>query len=85
MRSTGEVLIAGSFTAVGGTARVRLANLNGTTGALGSLNVSINNTVNDIELDDAGNVVYVAGTLRHRGRVDPQPPRGGEPGRARAR
>ena len=63
VRSTGEVLITGSFTAVGGTARVRLANLDGTTGALGSLNVSINNTVNDMELDDAGNVVYVAGTF----------------------
>lgn len=63
VRSTGEVLITGSFTAVGGTARVRLANLDGATGALGSLNVSINNTVNDMELDDAGNVVYVAGTF----------------------
>ena len=63
VRSTGEVLIAGSFTTVGGTARVRLANLNGTTGALGSVNVSVNNTVNDLELDDAGNVVYLAGTF----------------------
>ena len=63
VRGSGEVLITGSFTAVGGTSRVRLANLNGATGALGSINVSINNTVNDLELDDAGNVAYVAGTF----------------------
>lgn len=63
VRSTGDVLVVGSFTAVGGTARVRLANVDGTTGALGSLNVSINNTVNDMALDDAGSTVYLAGTF----------------------
>lgn len=63
VRGTGEVLVAGSFTAIGGTARVRLASLDGVTGSLGSLSVSINNTVNDVELDDIGNVVYVAGTF----------------------
>jgi sugar lactone lactonase YvrE len=69
VRSTGEVLITGSFTAVGGIARVRLANLDGTTGALGALNISINNTVNDLELDDAGNVAYLAGTFGSVGGV----------------
>jgi hypothetical protein len=63
VRGTGEVLITGSFTAVGGTGRVRLANLDGITGSLGSLNVNVNNTVNDMELDDAGNVIYLAGTF----------------------
>jgi hypothetical protein len=67
VRSTGEVLIAGSFTTVGGTARVRLAGLDGATGALGPINVSINNTVNDLELDEAGNVVYLAGTFGNVG------------------
>ena len=61
VRSTGEVLIAGSFTSVGGTGRVRLAGLDGATGALGPISVGINNTVNDLELDDAGNVVYRPG------------------------
>ena len=37
------------------------------------VNVSINNTVNDLELDDAGNVVYVGGTFGTVGGVDPQP------------
>ena len=63
VRSTGEVLIAGSFTSVGGTGRVRLAGLDGATGALGPISVGVNNTVNDLELDDAGNVVYLAGTF----------------------
>jgi hypothetical protein len=67
VRGTGEVLVTGSFTAVGGTARVRLASLDGATGALGPLNVSINNTVNDLELDDAGNVAYLAGTFGNVG------------------
>jgi hypothetical protein len=63
VRSTGEVLVTGSFTSVGGISRVRLANLDGATGALGSLNVSINNTVNDLELDDAGSIAYLAGAF----------------------
>ena len=67
VRSTGEVLIAGSFTTIGGTARVRLASLDGASGALGPISVSINNTVNDLELDDAGNVLYVAGTFGNVG------------------
>ena len=63
VRATGEVLLAGSFTAVGGTGRVRLAQVDGATGVLGPLNVSVNNTVNDIELDDAASTVYLAGAF----------------------
>lgn len=63
VRSNGEVLVAGQFTSMGGTARVRLANLDGTTAALGALSININNTVNDIEVDDANNTAYLGGSF----------------------
>ena len=75
------MLIAGSFTTVGGTARVRLAGLDGATGALGPISVSINNTVNDLELDDAGNVVYLAGTFGNVGGSMRNRLAGDQPGR----
>src|SRR4051812_31802779 len=63
VRSTGDVLLAGEFTKVGGAVRNRLAQVNGVTGAVGTLNVSVNNTVNDVEVDAAAGVAYLAGSL----------------------
>ncbi len=63
VRTSGELLFVGSFTAVGGVSRVRLAQVDGTTGALGALSVSINNTVNDVEVDEASGTAYVGGTF----------------------
>ncbi|MFV0460951.1 MAG: hypothetical protein ACK5MT_19525 [Actinomycetales bacterium] len=63
VRPSGEVLVAGQFTKVGGVPRTRLASLDGSTGALGSLDVSINNLVSDLELDDSSQVLYIAGSF----------------------
>jgi sugar lactone lactonase YvrE len=63
VRSSGELLFVGSFTAVGGVSRVRIAQVDGTTGALGTLNVSVNNTVNDVDVDEASGTAYLAGTF----------------------
>ncbi len=63
VRPGGSLLLVGSFTAVGGTSRVRIAEVDGATGALGALSVSINNTVNDVEVDEATGTAYVAGSF----------------------
>ena len=54
-----------------GVSRVRLAEVDGTTGALGALNVSVNNTVNDIELDEAEQHRLPRRHLRHGRRAWP--------------
>ncbi|MGD9959917.1 hypothetical protein [Nocardioides sp.] len=69
VRSNGDVLVAGLFTNVASIARTRLASLDGANGALGTLSVSINNTVNDIEVDDAANTVYLGGSFGSVGGV----------------
>ena len=63
VRPGGTLLFVGSFTAVGGVSRVRIAQVDATTGALGALNVSINNTVNDVEVDEASGTAYVGGAF----------------------
>ena len=63
VRPGGRVLLVGGFTAVGGVSRVRIAEVDGASGALGALDVSINNTVNDVEVDEATGTAYVAGSF----------------------
>ncbi|MGL5826860.1 MAG: hypothetical protein ACRCYU_18930, partial [Nocardioides sp.] len=63
VRDSGEVLIGGQFGTVGGVTRTKLASLDGVTGSLNALSVDINNTVNDLELDEAANTVYLGGAF----------------------
>ncbi len=63
VRPSGEVLLAGEFTKVNGVTRNRLAQVDGTTGSLGPLNVSVNGTVFDIELDPSTNTLYLGGAF----------------------
>lgn len=69
VRPGGSLLLGGAFTAVGGVARARLAEVDATSGVLGQLNVAVNNTVNDLELDDAAGVVYLGGAFGQVGGV----------------
>ncbi len=62
-RPGGSLILVGSFTAVGGASRVRIAEVDGANGALGALDVTINNTVNDVEVDEVSGTAYVAGTF----------------------
>lgn len=63
VRSNGDVIVAGNFTTIGGVSRGRLASLDGTTGALGALNVSVNGAIADVEIDQATGIAYLGGAF----------------------
>ncbi len=59
----GSVWLGGDFTMVNGTARQHLALVDGSTGALGSANVTVNGHVNQLLLDGTGTTLYLAGSF----------------------
>ncbi len=58
-----SVWLAGDFTMVNGTARQHLAQVDGSTGALSSMAVTVNGHVNQLLLDGTGANLFVAGTF----------------------
>jgi chitodextrinase len=58
---SGELILGGSFTAVNGVARTRLAMVDGTTGALLPWAPSANGSVRDVHVPASGDRAYVGG------------------------
>jgi len=59
--ANGALFVGGDFTTVNGLTRQRLVQVDPNTGAVGSLNVTINGAVYDLEPNAAGSTIYLAG------------------------